>query len=93
MASDKGKPALTERRNMKAVARLLLAVHAGGQELSRVCTALGLDYTVSQGTTTVYSADPEAAAFMTLLNTQILSFLQTNAATITLAADLGDNIQ
>jgi hypothetical protein len=47
---------------------------------------------VNQGTTTVYSADLEAAAFMTLLNTQILSFLQTNAATITLAADLGDNI-
>jgi hypothetical protein len=92
MASDKGKPALAERRNMKQVARLLLAVHASGQELSRVCAALGLDYTVNQGTTTVYSADLEAAAFMTLLNTQILSFLQTNAATITLAADLGDNI-
>jgi hypothetical protein len=93
MASDKGKPALTERRNMKQVARLLLAVHAGGQELSRIVAALGLDYNVSQGTATVYPQDTEAAAFMTLLNSQILSFLQTNAATITLAADLGDNIQ
>jgi hypothetical protein len=89
MAFDQGKPALYLRRNMKQIARLLLAVHADGQELSREVTALGVDYTVTQGT---YTADPDAAAFMTLLNTSVLSFLQTNAANITKAADLGDNI-
>jgi hypothetical protein len=89
MAFDQGKPALTERRTMKQLARLLLAFHAGGQELSRVRTALGLDYTVAQGT---YPADPDAAAFMTLTDNSILTFLQTNAAVITKAADLGDNI-
>lgn len=90
MAFDAGKPALTLRRNLKQVARLLLAVHAAGQEASRELAALGIDYTVAQGTS--YPADTDAAAFVTLLNSQVLSFLQTNAANITKAADLGDNI-
>jgi hypothetical protein len=89
MAFDAGKPARTLRLNMKQIARLLLAVHANGQELSREATALGINYAVDQGT---YLTDNDAAAFVTLLNAQILSFLQTNAAVITKAADLGDNI-
>ena len=89
MAFDQGKPALTLRRNMKQTARLLLAVHAAGQELSREAAALGLLYTAAQGT---YPVDTDADAFMTLLNGSVLPFLQTNAANITKAADLGDNI-
>jgi hypothetical protein len=89
MASDAGKPALQLRRAMKSAARLLLAVHTAGQELSREATALGVDYTIIQGS---YPVDAEAAAFMTLLNNSVLSFLQTNAAIITKAADIGDQI-
>jgi hypothetical protein len=91
MAYDAGKPALALRRNMKSVARQLLAVHAAGQELSREVTAIGIDYKLAQGTS--YPVDTDADAFVTLLNNSILSFLQTNAAIITKAADLGDNIQ
>jgi hypothetical protein len=89
MAFDQGKPALTLRRTMKAYARLLLSAHSLGQELSRELAALGIDYTVIQGS---YAVDNDAAAFVALSNNSILSFLQTNAAVITKAADLGDNI-
>jgi hypothetical protein len=57
--------------------------------------ALGTNFSVDQGIAggaVTYPADPDATAFMTLLNNQILSFLQTNAAVITKAADIGDNI-
>jgi hypothetical protein len=89
MAFDAGKPAKALRLNMKQIARLLLQVHTAGQELSREAAALGINYAVDQGT---YLADADAAAFMTLLNNSVLSFLLTNAANITKASDIGDNI-
>lgn len=88
MAYDAGKPALAIRRNIKQVSRLLLNVHTVTQELLRQNTALGLDFSIVQGT---YPADPDAVAAIALLG-QVQTFLQANAAVITKAADIGDNI-
>jgi hypothetical protein len=88
MAFDQGKPALTIRRDLKSIMRLLLAVHAGTNEVLRKNTALGLDFSQIQGT---YPADPDAVAAVALLG-QVQTFLQTNAPVITKAADIGDNI-
>lgn len=88
MAFDQGKPALTIRRNVKQVSRMLLALHTATAEVLRQDAALGLDFSVVQGT---YPADPDAVAAVALLG-QVQTFLQSNAAVITKAADIGDNI-
>ncbi len=75
MAFDQGKPALTIRRNVKTVSRMLLALHTATSEVLRQNTALGLDFSKDQGS---YLADPDAVAAVTLLG-QVQTFLQTNA--------------
>ncbi|MBA3829886.1 MAG: hypothetical protein H0X33_13180 [Taibaiella sp.] len=88
MAFDQGKPALTIRRNVKSVARMLLALHTATSELLRQNTALGLDFSIIQGT---YPIDSDAMAAVALLG-QVQTFLQTNATVITKAADIGENL-
>jgi hypothetical protein len=88
MAFDQGKPALTIRRNVKQVSRLLLALHTATSEVLRQNTALGLDFSQVQGT---YPADADAVTAIAVLG-QVQTFLQNNAPAITKAADLGDNI-
>lgn len=88
MAFDQGKPALTIRRNLKQVCRLLINVHTATSELLRENTALGLDFSQVQGT---YPADADAVAALAML-VQVQTFLQTNAPIITKAGDIGDNI-
>lgn len=88
MAFDQGKPAITVRRSVKSVSRMLLALHTATSELLRQNAALGLDFSKDQGT---YPADSDAVAALTMLG-QVQTFLQTNAPVITRAADIGDNI-
>jgi hypothetical protein len=88
MAFDQGKPALASRRSIKQVARLLLNLHTVTSEVLRQNTALGLDFSVAQGT---YPADADAVTAVAVLG-QVQTFLQNNAPAITKAADLGDNI-
>ena len=87
MATD-ANTAKALRRNIKAVARMLVSLHTAMGEVTREAAALSVDYKVAQG---IYPADATADAVLAVMG-QAITFLQNNAATITGAADLGDNI-
>jgi hypothetical protein len=87
MATD-ANTAKALRRSIKGVSRMLVNLHTAMGEVTREAAALSVDYKVVQG---VYPVDTNADAVLAVFN-QAITFLQTNAATITGAADLGDNI-